>query len=197
MVSVGSQFYDNDENFEKYMERRYGKENANDTLEKPVILDLVGGFKGMKILDLGCGDATLGLEALNEGCQEYLGIEGSINMVEAANKTLKDTTGKVVHTTMESWDFPSNYYNLVISRLAIHYLEEIELIFSKIYKLHKSDGRFIFSVEHSVITSTLQPSGTRTNWIVDNYFINGFREQQWLGGNVYKFPLIFIFSGRK
>ena len=33
----GSDFYDNHSNFENYMRRRQGQENANDTLEKPVI----------------------------------------------------------------------------------------------------------------------------------------------------------------
>lgn len=35
----GPDFYDNEENFEKYMERRQWQENANDTLEKPVMLE--------------------------------------------------------------------------------------------------------------------------------------------------------------
>ncbi|MDO7908655.1 hypothetical protein Q5741_19895 [Paenibacillus sp. JX-17] len=37
-----------------------------------------------------------------------------------------------------------------------------------------------------MITSTLQPSGTRTNGVVDDYFSKGFRKQEWLGGTVYK-----------
>ena len=31
----GSDFYDNDTNFENYMRRRQGQENANDTLRSP------------------------------------------------------------------------------------------------------------------------------------------------------------------
>ncbi|MNI95747.1 hypothetical protein D3C73_1540660 [compost metagenome] len=36
MSYKGSDFYDNDVNLEKYIERRKWQENANDTLEKPV-----------------------------------------------------------------------------------------------------------------------------------------------------------------
>lgn len=42
MSYYGSEFYDNDSNFENYMERRQGKENANDTLEKPVMWEFLG-----------------------------------------------------------------------------------------------------------------------------------------------------------
>ncbi|KAA2302245.1 SAM-dependent methyltransferase, partial [Clostridioides difficile] len=57
MKDRGSDFYDDEANFEKYMERRKWQENANDTLEKPVMLELIGDVAGKNILDLGCGDA--------------------------------------------------------------------------------------------------------------------------------------------
>lgn len=53
----GSHFYDNDANFTNYMERRKWGENANDTLEKPIISELIGDVNGKTIWDLGCGDA--------------------------------------------------------------------------------------------------------------------------------------------
>ncbi|WP_334073772.1 hypothetical protein [Paenibacillus sp. A14] len=47
------------------MERWEGQENANDTLEKPVIWELLGDVSGKKVLDSGCGDARFGVELLN------------------------------------------------------------------------------------------------------------------------------------
>ena len=80
---------------------------------------------------------------------------------------------------------PSKIYRDVTKLL--HYLEDLEHLFLKVQQTLKPNGRFVFSVEHPVITSTLQPSGKRSNWIVDQYFIEGFREQQWLGGTVHKY----------
>lgn len=187
MSYIGSDFYDNDLNFEKYMERRQWRENANDTLEKPVLCELLGEIAGQRILDLGCGDAAFAVELFDRHCEEYVGIEGSRNMAQHAIRTLKGRNGKVVQTAMEHWEYPQNSFHLVISRLAIHYIDDIDSLFQNIHRTLRPNGRFLFSVEHPVITSTLQPSGTRTNWIVDNYFKEGFREQQWMGGTVHKY----------
>ncbi|CAM3280734.1 class I SAM-dependent methyltransferase [Brevibacillus invocatus] len=183
----GSDFYDNPDHFERYMERRKAEENANDTLEKPVFQELLGCVKGLRILDIGCGDANFGRECLANGCAAYVGLEGSINMVHAGRKTLEGWDGQIVHARMEDWDYPQAEYDLVLSRLAIHYVQDLNSLLQNIYQTLKPNGRLLFSIEHPVITSTLQPSGTRTHWVVDNYFTEGYREQQWMGGIVYKY----------
>ncbi|MCF7757779.1 class I SAM-dependent methyltransferase [Paenibacillus xylanexedens] len=188
MKGRGSDFYDNEANFEKYMERRKWQENANDTLEKPVMLELIGDVAGKNILDLGCGDARFAAELLSmesEGTT-YTGIEGSVNMIQAANESVKGLNARIEQAFMEDWTYPDGVYDLVISRLAVHYIEDVESLFHNIYNTLKENGTFVFSVEHPVITSTLQPSGTRTDWVVDQYFVEGYREQQWLGGSVKK-----------
>ncbi|MBY0115781.1 class I SAM-dependent methyltransferase [Paenibacillus sp. FSL L8-0435] len=188
MKGRGSDFYDNEANFEKYMERRKWQENANDTLEKPVMLELIGDVAGKNILDLGCGDARFAAELLSmesEGAT-YTGIEGSVNMIQAANESVNGLNARIEQAFMEDWTYPAGAYDLVISRLAVHYIEDLESLFRNIYNTLKENGAFVFSVEHPVITSTLQPSGTRTDWVVDQYFVEGYREQQWLGGSVKK-----------
>lgn len=188
MQGRGSDFYDNDANFEKYMERRKWQENANDTLEKPVMLELIGDVAGKNILDLGCGDARFAAELLSMDLSgtTYTGIEGSGNMIQAANESVTGLNAWIEQAFMEDWTYPAGVYDLVISRLAIHYIEDVDSLFRNIYDTLKENGTFVFSVEHPVITSTLQPSGTRTDWVVDQYFVEGYREQQWLGGSVKK-----------
>jgi SAM-dependent methyltransferase len=187
MSYKGSDFYDNDDNLEKYIERRQWEENANDTLEKPVICELIGDVAGFSVLDLGCGDAKFSKDLFDLGCAEYTGIEGSDNMVKLAIETLAGGRGRVIQTSMEEWDYPEDRFDLVISRLAVHYIEDIGSLLRQIYRTLKPGGKLVFSIEHPVITSTLQTSGTRTSWTVDNYFIEGYREQLWLGGTVYKY----------
>ncbi|NMI04282.1 class I SAM-dependent methyltransferase [Paenibacillus sp. SZ31] len=188
MKGRGSDFYDDEANFEKYMERRKWQENANDTLEKPVMLELIGDVAGKNILDLGCGDARFASELLGRERKgaTYTGIEGSVNMIQAANESVKGMNARIEQAFMEDWTYPAGAYDLVISRLAIHYIEDVDSLFRNIYDTLKENGTFIFSVEHPVITSTLQTSGTRTDWVVDQYFVEGYREQQWLGGSVKK-----------
>jgi hypothetical protein len=51
-------------------------------------------------------------------------------------------------------------------------------------------GRFVFSLEHPVITScdrAWQTAGVRQDWIVDDYFESGPRSTDWMGGRVIKY----------
>jgi SAM-dependent methyltransferase len=190
MAYEGSAFYDDDAIFKTYMARRQRSDNPNDTLEKPILLELAGDLANQRILDLGCGDATFGREALTKGGQTYLGIEGSRHMVESAQQVLAGTPGKVVQATLESWDYPIEAFDLVVSRLVLHYVKDIDAIFKQIHQTLAGKGRFIFSVEHPVITSCdrgWQGDGPRQDWLVDNYFNAGQRTTAWLGGQVVKY----------
>jgi len=186
----GPAFYDDDAVFKTYTVRRQRHDNPNDTLEKPVILELAGDLANQRILDLGCGDAAFGQEALAQGCRSYLGVEGSFNMANAAQQGLTGTCGKIVHATIESWDYPAEAFDLVISRLVLHYIEDIDAVFKQIYKSLVSGARLIFSVEHPVITSCdrgWQRDGPRQDWLVDDYFNTGQRITSWMGGQVIKY----------
>jgi SAM-dependent methyltransferase len=186
----GSHFYDEEQNFKNYLERRNWNENANDTIEKPIFLDLLNDVEGQDILDLGCGTASFGIELLDLGANTYTGIEGSINMVKESKNIINRVNAKVIHTTMEDWNYPESSFDLIISRLAIHYLSEIDEIFCKVHKSLVKEGSFIFSVEHPVMTSSYgisRPGGFKQDWLVDNYFHTGVREQEWLGGKVIKY----------
>lgn len=190
MTYDGPAFYDDDAVFNTYMARRSRPDNPNDTLEKPVIFELVDDLTHQRILDLGCGDATFGREALAQGCQSYLGIEGSRHMVEIAQKNLAGTLGQVVHATLEAWDYPAATFDLVVSRLVLHYIQDVDAVFTKVYHTVVSNGRFVFSVEHPVITSCdrgWQGNGPRQDWLVDDYFQTGRRLTSWMGGQVIKY----------
>jgi SAM-dependent methyltransferase len=191
MGKIGPEFYDDAVVFSTYMSRRDGRvDSPNDVLEKPVIDELTGNLAKLRILDLGCGDARYGREALQQGCLSYVGIDGSQKMIELANQQLAGTSGKVVRATIEAWIYPQQQFDLVISRLALHYLEDIITVFTNVYCALVKDGRFVFSVEHPVITScdqAWQTGGPRQDWIVDNYFETGPRQTLWMGGEVIKY----------
>jgi len=191
MAKNGPEFYDDEAVFATYMSGRETRvDGPNDTLEKPVFDELVGNLANLHILDLGCGNAAFGLEALQQGCQSYLGIDGSHRMIEAAKKKLAGTPGRVVCESMETWNYPSRQFDLITSRLALHYIQEIEAVFTEVYQALSEGGRLIFSIEHPLITSCdrgLQTDGPRQDWIVDDYFETGPRVTTWMGGKVIKY----------
>ena len=191
MGKHGPEFYDDDVVFDTYTSRRETRmDNPNETLEKPVFDELGGNLANLRILDLGCGKAAFGLEALQRGCHSYLGIDGSHKMVDAAKAKLAGTPAKVVCANIESWNYPPQQFDLVTSRLALHYIQEIEHVFAEVYRSLIERGRFIFSIEHPVITScdrAWQTGRLRQDWIVDDYFITGPRLTDWMGGKVIKY----------
>ena len=188
----GPDFYDDDQVFATYMRHRQRDESPNDTLEKPDLLDLIGSAVGLRVLDLGCGDAQIGKELLAGGSQAYLGVEPSQNMIGAAREMLAGTGGEAVQATIEAWEYPSEAFDLVISRLALHYVEDIDATFERVFRTLVPGGRFVFSVEHPVLTSCDRayapgPGARRQDWIVDEYHVSGRRVTNWMGQDVVKF----------
>ena len=190
MCADGPSFYDDDAVFHAYMQHRQRPDSPNNALELPILRELLGDLQGRRILDLGCGDAALGWEALALGCQSYIGLEGSRNMVAVAGETLAGTPGQVVHATIEGWDYPPARFDLVVSRLALHYIADFAQTLALVYRTLESGGRLVFSVEHPVITSSDRgwtPGTPRQDWLVDDYFVSGERVTRWLGGDVRKY----------
>lgn len=187
----GPTFYDDDEVFEIYMRhRRHKTDSPNEALEKPVILELAGELAGKRILDLGCGDASFGSDAIKANCRSYLGIDGSQNMVASATTQLHGTQGKVELGNIETWAYPIAAFDLIVARLSLHYVRNLPTVVAQLYDALADGGRFVFSVEHPVITSCARGWSVdtpRQDWLVDDYFVTGERVTSWLGGTIIKY----------
>jgi SAM-dependent methyltransferase len=77
----------------------------------------------------------------------------------------------------------------VVSSLVLHYIASLDTLFAGVRRALVPGGRFIFTVEHPVITSSDRgwTGGPRGSWLVDTYFDVGARETTWLGGEVIKY----------
>lgn len=190
-MTAGSTFFDNDAIFATYTQNRQQRlDNPNDTLEKPVMLELIGTVGAKAILDLGCGDAAISRELLQQGATPYLGIDSSANMVALASQTLVVTAGRAIQHTIEDWRYPEAAFDLVLSRLALHYVADFPALCAKIIDSLRPSGQFVFSVNHPVITSCdrgWDRTGPRQDWLVDNYFDTGLRVTEWLGRQLEKY----------
>lgn len=186
----GPSAYDQKEFLTNYMNRRGRQDSPNKAIESPIINELIGDFQNKTLLDLGCGDAAFGIEALTRGAKYYTGVEGSQQMVAAAHHMIKGKNATVYHTSMESYDYPMNAYDIITSRFAIHYVEDIHLLFQNIHRALTDKGKFVFSVQHPLTTSSFtskQAGDKRGNWIVDDYFLEGERKEPWIDHVVVKY----------
>ena len=180
----GGSFYDDRALFERYQQHRAWSLNPNVVMEGPALFDELGPVPGLRVLDLGCGDAEIGRELLNAGAARYRGIDGSARMIEAARRTLKGTTGEAVLCDIEELAEPDESFDLVLSRMALHYVADLGGVLRACRACLAPGGRVVFTVVHPVITShdARESSGEpRQNWVVDDYFVTGPRDQRWLG----------------
>ncbi|GAA3576631.1 class I SAM-dependent methyltransferase [Nonomuraea rosea] len=154
-------------------------------MEEPALLDELGTVTGLRVLDLGCGDAAIGPVLLHAGCHSYLGLDGSVAMVEAGNRALHGMSGRVELVDIEDFSAPPSSFDLIVSRLAFHHVEDLAPVLAACRASLTPGGRIVFTVVHPVLTS-YDPGvrGPRGNWIVDDYFVQGARERSWLGGTV-------------
>lgn len=185
--SAGATYFNDDRRLTDYTAHRHRADSPNETLERPIFVEMVGDVNGLDILDLGCGDGLYGLALLAAGCNSYMGLESAQGMAEAAYTNLQGTSAQIIHGKIEDWRFPDRQFDLVVSRLALHYIADLAATFGNVYRTLKPGGRVVFSVVHPVITSSDKSrsgGGKRQDWIVDNYFVPGPRSVYFMGDQV-------------
>lgn len=180
----GGAFYDDPELWDRYQQHRAWSLSPNAVMEGPALFEELGPVSGLRVLDLGCGDAEIGRELLSRGAVGYRGIDGSRNMVQAARRVLEGTAGAAVLCDIEDLAESEGSFDLVLSRMALHYVADLARVLRSCHACLVPGGRILFTVVHPVITShDARASSTelRQSWVVDDYFLSGPRDQQWLG----------------
>lgn len=183
-----SSFYDGEDVAARYSRHRWsGTTSPNEVMEEPAFLDAVGDVTGLRIIDIGCGDAAFGHHALSAGCRSYLGVDSSTAMVAQARSRLEGTAGTVRRGAAESVALPPGSADLVVSRLALHHVEDLLPVLTSCFSWLSGAGRLVVTVLHPLITAPLEPTVTseaRTAWTVDDYFVPGPRRRSWMGSEV-------------
>ncbi|QHJ71077.1 class I SAM-dependent DNA methyltransferase [Planococcus halotolerans] len=190
MEFKGSLAYDEQDFLQSYLKRRSRPDSPNNAIEGPMINDLLGEMDSAHILDLGCGDGRYGQELLAKGVKRYTGVEGSAAMFSLASKALAEPGAAIIHSAMEDFDYPRDTYDTVISRMALHYIENLDEIFRLVHKSMKTDAKFIFSVQHPLTTAAFKSKNEgerKGDWLVDDYFNQGVRKEPWIGKTVVKY----------
>jgi SAM-dependent methyltransferase len=182
---AGSSFYEDAAVRDAYLAHRQDALSPNVTMEEPAFLAELGRLGGERLLDLGCGDAAFATVALDAGAGAYVGIDGSAGMVAAALQRALPDRATVIEREIETAAFPERSFDLVTSRMTLHYIEHLDPVVASVHSWLQTNGRLIFSVVHPVITSfDSSGEGPRQSWTVDDYFVPGPRRRTWFGQDV-------------
>lgn len=194
--------YDDKEFSKKYDELRIEKRglNANDLIEIPAFRNVMPDVKGKKILDLGCGHGENDKYYKELGAKSILGLDISTHMIDIANKynKLSDIDYKVM--AMEDIGQINDKFDIVISSLAFHYIQDYNKLLKDIYNLLNKEGYLIFSQEHSFTTCIKYTENVKKgHTIIDDKYFGlfsdynrlGIRTKEWFEKNVIKYHRTF------
>lgn len=190
--------YDDKKFSDEYDKMRKEKKgyNANDLIEIPNFRKLLQDVKNKTILDLGCGYGENAKYYKEQGASYVLGIDISEHMIDIANKENKIDGIEYKVLPMEDINNLNKKFDIVISSLAFHYIQDYPKLIEDIYNLLNESGVLVFSQEHPMVTSTILESWMETNhteindkWflLVSDYNRNGLREILWNGEKVKKY----------
>ncbi len=185
--------YNNQEFFSKYaqMDRsKFGLKAAGEWSELQKILP---DFQNKKVLDLGCGYGWHCKYAVDNGASSVLGTDISSKMLERAISKNSDVKITYQCIAMEDLRLEPDSFDVVLSSLALHYIEDLHLLFTNIYNCLSMGGEFVFSVEHPLFTASglqdwiYDEAGEIDHFPIDNYFYEGKRNVSFLGEEVTKY----------
>lgn len=166
--------YDNEEFFKGYQSMRENKGyTANDLIERPQLFQLIGEVKAKSILDLGCGTGDSAKKLVELGAKKVLGIDLSSKMIEVANKENNMPNIKYQVMSMNEIDKIEEKFDLVVSSLAIHYIDDYDGLCKKVYNLLNDGGEFVFLHGHPMDSAPILKDYSENFVIINNkkYFL--------------------------
>lgn len=148
-------------------------------------------LNGKKVLDLGCGFGEHCKMFIERGAQKVVGIDISQKMLDVAKKENSNEKITYVNMPMENISELNETFDIVVSSLALHYVEDFSGVTKSIYSLLNDGGFFIFSQEHPLVTThsrgsrwTKDENGVKLYVNISNYGIEGERDTKWFVDNV-------------
>lgn len=185
--------YDDPKFFEKYSQMSRSIEGLNAAGEWATLKTLFPDFQGKTLLDLGCGYGWHCIYAAEQGAERIVGVDLSEKMLETARAKKTDDRITYQRCAMEDIEFEPESFDIVLSSLALHYVENFEIIVKKVHTILKPGGAFLFSAEHPVFTAYgtqdwyYDENGKILHFPVDNYYYEGKRTATFLGEEVVKY----------
>lgn len=185
--------YDNEVFFNQYAMMSRSREGLSVAGEWHQLKPLFPPLYGKSVLDLGCGYGWHCKFAQEQGASRILGIDLSGKMLEEARR--RNGGARIVYRVcgIEEYEYPEREWDCVVSNLALHYIEDLEAVFQKVFRTLNPGGIFLLNMEHPVFTSGVgqdwlyAENGKIQCWPIDHYFIPGKRHTNFLGCDVVKY----------
>ncbi len=122
--------------------------NPLQALEQPCVRALVGGVRGKRVLDMGCGTGRHALWLAGEGAN-VTAVDFSQGMLDQARaKQGADAVNWVAHDLHEPLPFEDNTFDKVVSGLVLEHIRDLSFFFSQARRVLNSGGQLVVSAMH-------------------------------------------------
>lgn len=154
---------------------------------------LLPELAGKRVLDLGCGFGWHCRYAAEHGAARVLGTDLSQRMLERARAMTDSPVVEYRRAAIEDMRPAPAAWDVVLSSLALHYVEDYAGVCRMVWDALSPGGWFIFSAEHPVFTAQgpqdwqRDAGGAPLHWPVDRYFEQGPRDAVFLGEHMRKY----------
>lgn len=185
--------YDQASFFNQYSQMTRSIGGLDEAGEWTVFRSLLPDLRGKKVLDLGCGFGWHCRYAREQGATSVIGVDLSANMLERAASMTDDPHILYRRLAIEDIDFSEREFDVVLSSLAMHYIEDFDAISRTVNRCLATGGHFVLSVEHPIFTARAAqdwhygPQGEKLHWPVDDYHAEGPRQARFLDHDVVKY----------
>jgi ubiquinone biosynthesis O-methyltransferase len=124
--------------------RRSAVGAITEQLERELILELVGDVRGLKILDVGCGDGALALELWKRGAS-VTGIDASAAMIDAATARAKAQNADITFRVAlaEHAPFLDQQFDIVTAVTILCFVGDAAPVFREIARVLRPRGRLV------------------------------------------------------
>lgn len=146
--------YDDPVFFDAYAQMDRSRKGLEGAGEWHQLVRLFPDMEGKNVLDLGCGYGWHSKYAAENGAGAVTSIDQSSRMIGEAGKRNADDRITYRVCALEDYEYPEEVFDLVVSNLVLHYVEDLDAIYGKVYRTLKKGGDFLMNIEHPVFTGS-------------------------------------------
>jgi ubiquinone/menaquinone biosynthesis C-methylase UbiE len=143
---------DYDQIAKHYFERRADKSrfDYNRDIEVPAMIKAIGDVKNKVILNMGCGFGDHSKKLVKKGAKKIINFDLSKELIKFANQQNLPNCEFEVGDMDQKLKYKNHHFDFVISALALHYVKNINKLFSEVNRVLKKNGTFVISTGHPI-----------------------------------------------